>query len=117
MSQFKKQEVIQSRRLLKGTPIVIKEDLTKYNMKRLQEVQEVENVIKAWSDDGKIIALLDTDDKVQITYKTDLSKAIQPVKKKKISTAETETVEAEETAETLGAAGESGDEPGEITKD
>ena len=52
VSRFKKVEVIKSRRLLKGTPIVIKEDLTLRNMQRLQEVQDVENVTKAWSDDG-----------------------------------------------------------------
>ena len=51
-------------------------------MQQLQEVQDVENVTKAWSDDGKIIALLDSTDKVLITYKTDLTKPIKPPKKR-----------------------------------
>ena len=52
-------------------------------MQRLQEVQDVENVTKAWSDDGKIIALLDSTDKVLVTYKTDLTKPIKPPKKER----------------------------------
>ena len=126
VSRFKKVEVIKSRRLLKGTPIVIKEDLTLRNMQRLQEVQDVENVTKAWSDDGKIIALLDSTDKVLITYKTDLTKPIKPPKKKKqLKISETAlgtttgTIEVTEAVVDAGSGDEmgSGDETGEIIQD
>ena len=70
--------LMKNRRLLKGSVYVIKEDLTYKNQKLLQDVSEVENVKTAWSDQGKIIALLETEKgegspKVVVTLKTDLS--------------------------------------------
>ena len=52
----------------------------------MQDVLDVENVEKVWSDDGNIIALLDSDDKVKITYKTDLKNPLVPPRKKKLTT-------------------------------
>lgn len=83
ITRFKKFEVIKSRKKLKGSPIVIKEDLTRRNIQRVQEVKEVENVTEAWFDDGKIIALLDSKHKVKVSYKTDLTKPIKPPKRHK----------------------------------
>lgn len=99
VTRFKKFEVIKSRKKLKGSPVVIKEDLTRRNIQRVQEVKEVENVTEAWFDDGKLIALLDSDDKVRVTYKTDLTKPIKPPKKEKTLTrvaAATDSIEITE---------------------
>lgn len=82
VTRLKKFEVIKRRRNLKGTAVVIKEDLTLINVKRINEASKVENVTKVWSDDGKIIALLDTDEKILIDYKTDLTKPLAVPKKK-----------------------------------
>lgn len=79
VSRMNKQKVMKNRRLLKGSVFVIKEDLTRKNAKLLQDTSEVENVEAAWSDQGKIIALLisendsDKKQKVVVTLRTDLS--------------------------------------------
>ena len=113
VTRFKKYEVIKSRRLLKGTSVVIKEDLTQRNIQRIQEALEVENVTKAWSDDGKIIALLDSNDTVQITYKTDLSKPIKAPKKKKTLASNETARDSVEITENVSAAGSGVDDEAE----
>ena len=77
-SRLNKMRVMKNRRLLKRSVYVIKEDLTYKKQKLLQYVSEVENVKTAWSDQGKIIALLEAEEgeespKVMVTLKTDLS--------------------------------------------
>lgn len=49
---------IKSRRQLKGTNVVVKEDLTKTNQQLLQESKKHAKVKSAWSHDGKIIVLV-----------------------------------------------------------
>ena len=76
VSRITKHEVVKARRKLKNTATVIKEDLTVQNAKLLAKTKECETVAKAWSDEGKIIALLEGEEKkkVVINWKTDLSK-------------------------------------------
>ena len=54
VSRTTKSEIIQNRRALKGTKIVIKEDLTQTNQRLLKSAQEHRNVKSAWSSNGKI---------------------------------------------------------------
>lgn len=76
VSRMLKTRIIRERRKLKGTKIVIRDDLTLKNQKLLEETSAVSNVKSVWSDNGKIIALLDTGRKVVVDLKTDLSKPI-----------------------------------------
>lgn len=48
------ERVLQARRLLKGSHIVIKEDLTQTNATRLKKVNELECVETAWSHRGQL---------------------------------------------------------------
>ena len=59
-SYRKKREILQNRKKLKGTKIVIVEDLTMKNQKLLSLTRSCKNVKKAWSSDGRIIALIGT---------------------------------------------------------
>ena len=63
------------RRLLKGKAQVIREDLTRKNAKLLEEASDVSN---AWSDQGKIIVKLDSDEKTLVTLATDLNVPLFP---------------------------------------
>ena len=87
-TRLKRHEVIKGRKKLKGTSIVIKEDLTVRNLKRMNDVRAVENVTNVWSDEGKIIALLDSNDKVLIDYKKVLTKPIVPKRLQKKASSE-----------------------------
>ena len=49
-------EVISRRRLLKGSKIVIQEQLTKANLHLLNSATKKKNVQTAWSSDGRVIA-------------------------------------------------------------
>ena len=57
-SYRKRREIIEKRKLLKGTGIVIVEDLTLKNQKLLSLTRNAPNVKSAWSSDGRVIALL-----------------------------------------------------------
>ena len=57
-SYRKRREIIQNRKKLKGTGIVIVEDLTLKNQKLLTVTRSSSKVISAWSSDGRIIALI-----------------------------------------------------------
>lgn len=68
--------VLQNRRKLKGTGIVIREDLTKQNQTLLKTASNHDLVSSAWSHDGKIIALVTkngTEFKKQIRCLRDLT--------------------------------------------
>lgn len=52
---------IRARRKLKGSSIVVREDLTKANQELLFKVKEYPTVKTVWSHDGKIIALITKD--------------------------------------------------------
>ena len=82
VSRINRNEVIRRRKLLKGKAQVIREDLTRKNAKLLEEVSDVSNVSSAWSDQGKIIAKLDTNDKMLVTLATDLKIPLVPPPKK-----------------------------------
>ena len=51
------EEVTSRRRALKGSGIVIAEDLTKINAARYQKVRELSGVVRAWTRRGEIYAL------------------------------------------------------------
>ena len=72
VSRFAKHEVIRERRRLKGTPIVIREDLTIQNAKLLEKTSRHDRVQAAWSDEGRIIALLHSGEKMTVDSKTNL---------------------------------------------
>ena len=74
ISRISKHEVVKARRMLKGTAIVIREDLTLQNAKLLEKTSSHESVVAAWSDDGKILALLSNNKKVVVDSKTDFRK-------------------------------------------
>nr|XP_054761408.1 uncharacterized protein LOC129267808 [Lytechinus pictus] len=57
-SYRKKREILQNRKKLKGTKIVIAEDLTMKNQKLISQTRSSKSVKTAWSSDGRIIALL-----------------------------------------------------------
>ena len=57
---YHKMDAIQKRCVLKGTGIVIQEDLTKMNMKLLEKLSRLDSVETAWSRDGKLLAKLIT---------------------------------------------------------
>ena len=57
-SYRKRDEIIKSRRNLKGTKLVIVEDLTSKNQTLLNQTRSHAKVKTAWSQDGRIIALL-----------------------------------------------------------
>jgi hypothetical protein len=78
VSRTLKKEVIGVRRKLKGSKVVIREDLTAKNAKLLETVSAREEVSTAWSDDGKIIALLLNGKKVRFDIETDWSKPLIP---------------------------------------
>jgi len=72
VSRITTHDVIRTRRAHKGSAIVIREDLTLQNAKLLEKVSAKDSVTSAWSDGGKIIALLKDKSKVVIDGKTDL---------------------------------------------
>ena len=73
VARYHKIEVIQKRRVLKGTGIVIQEDLTNMNMKLLERLSRTDSVETAWSRDGKLFAKLITGRVMRITHDSDLN--------------------------------------------
>lgn len=71
-----KLKTIRARKNLKGTALVIREDLTLKNAKLLEEVTRRDSVKNAWSDEGKIIALLHSGRKVKVTLGCDLNRLL-----------------------------------------
>lgn len=65
-------EVMRARRKLKGTAVVIREDLTHENAKLLENTSAHKNVKLAWSDEGKIVALLKNNKKILVDRKTNI---------------------------------------------
>ena len=55
-----KQKFMQTRRRLKSTGIVIREDLTQSNVQLLNDTRKKEKVANCWTFDGRIIALIKT---------------------------------------------------------
>jgi hypothetical protein len=73
-----KRKVVRQRRQLKGTAIVIREDLTAKNAKLLENASATDGVKNAWSDEGKIIALLHNGKKIRLDIHSDLSRPFIP---------------------------------------
>ena len=67
-------KIKQARRKCKGSGIVIREDLTAKNVKLLETVNALNGVKQAWTEQGKIMALLQDGTKKNINHETDLSK-------------------------------------------
>lgn len=78
VSRSTKFDVISARRQLKGSAIVIREDLTTRNAKLLESVSAKPEVANAWSHDGKIIALLLNGKKTRFDLNSDLGKSLIP---------------------------------------
>lgn len=76
VSRETKYEVIRARKMLKGTTIVIREDLTQKNAKLLETVSRREEVQSAWSVEGKIVAMVQNGRKIHVGLDTDLSKPL-----------------------------------------
>jgi hypothetical protein len=74
MRRRHKMETIQKRRALKGTRVVIREDLTPLNQKLLREVITTDNVENAWTKDGVIFAIHSiTRNIVKVTHFDDIA--------------------------------------------
>ncbi|XP_060565096.1 uncharacterized protein LOC132724279 [Ruditapes philippinarum] len=56
VQRYLKHEVLKARRQLKGSFIVIREDLTRVNAKLLENTSAHDQVKAAWSDEGRIVA-------------------------------------------------------------
>ena len=82
MSRTLRNDVMKNRKMLKGSAMVIREDLTFKNAKLLEEASAVSNVKAAWSDQGKVLVLLDSDKKMQVILDTDLKNPLAPKSKK-----------------------------------
>ena len=78
-SYRKRDEIIKSRRRLKGTKYVIVEDLTSKNQTLLNETRANAKVKTAWSQDGRIIALLKEQNGVS-TKSTKLIRSVDDLK-------------------------------------
>lgn len=67
-------KIIRERRKCKGSRVIIREDLTRRNAKLLEKVSALDFVKSAWSDNGKIVAMLQNGSKTTVDHKTDLSR-------------------------------------------
>ena len=66
-SYKKRKEIITNRKKLKGSGIVIAEDLTIKNQELLSKARESKHIKSAWSSDGRIIALISASGDKNIT--------------------------------------------------
>lgn len=78
VSRIVKKKVVSARKQLKGTSIVIREDLTLKNAKLLEAVSSKEEVLNTWSDDGKILAVLLNGKKMRFDLSSDLDTPLIP---------------------------------------
>ena len=62
--------------MLKGSSYVIREDLTHINAKLLEDVSGHEKVKAAWSDEGRIVALLNDNRKFGVARLSDLDSIV-----------------------------------------
>lgn len=67
-------KVMRARRKCKGTRVIIREDLTRRNAKLLEKVTALECVKTAWSDNGKVVVMLQNGSKKKVDHNTDLSR-------------------------------------------
>ena len=76
VSRVTKHAVIRSRKKLKGSATIIREDLTLKNAKLLETVSRKEEVQSAWSDEGRVIALLQNGRKVRVGLDVNLNRRL-----------------------------------------
>lgn len=74
LSRETKHRVVHARKKLKGSAVVVREDLTQKNAKLLETVSRKEEVRNAWSDEGRIIALLQNGRKIKVDIDTNLNR-------------------------------------------
>ena len=67
-----RQDVFMAKRRLKGTKVVITENLTKRRIELLNRAKGLRNVNAAWTSDGRIICLLGNGRKISINSEQDL---------------------------------------------
>ena len=67
-----RQDVFMAKRRLKGTKVVITENLTKRRFELLNRAKGLRNVNAAWTSDGRIICLLGNGRKISINSEQDL---------------------------------------------
>ena len=72
-----RQSVYEKKAKLKGTNIYVHEDLTIYRQKLLNKVRKSPHVERTWTNDGRIKALLKSNEKVTILSEKDLEKIIE----------------------------------------
>ncbi|XP_069103903.1 kinesin-related protein 1-like [Argopecten irradians] len=72
----KKAEIIRARKGLKGTKIVVYEDLTRYNQQRLKDAYQLKCVKNSYSIDGKLFVILsDGKTRRRLAYDTPLTES------------------------------------------
>ena len=70
-----RRSILGAKRKLKGTRLVIAENLTKQRMELLQKARIVDGVKSIWTIDGRIICLLTSGRKETIVHERDLVNA------------------------------------------
>lgn len=76
VSRETKHAVIRARKKLKGSAMIIREDLTQKNAKLLEMVSRRDEIQSAWSDEGKIIALLRNGRKIKVGLDSNLNRPL-----------------------------------------
>ena len=76
MTRIHKLEAIRRRKHLKGSDIVIREDLTYKNQKLLESTSRHQHVRNAWSREGKILAKLWSGAIIHVTSDTDIDQVV-----------------------------------------
>ncbi|XP_033731169.1 uncharacterized protein LOC117320790 [Pecten maximus] len=71
----KKQELVRARRILKGTGLIVSEDLTRFNQQRLSEAFRLDCVQNSYSIDGKLFVVLKNGKRRRLFYSTKLTKS------------------------------------------
>ena len=66
-------QTMKLKRSLKGSSVVIREDLTQRNVALLKKTSAMPQVKTVWTDQGRIFALLQNGRKVAVTHSTDMS--------------------------------------------
>ena len=67
-----RRQIFGAKRQLKGTRLVITENLTKRRSELLQKARSVDGVVATWTIDGRIVCLVGNDRKVTVVTERDL---------------------------------------------
>ena len=77
LSRNMKHTVTRARRKFKGSTTVIREDLTLFNAKLLEDVARRDEVKSAWSGESRIIAILHSGRKIKVNVGSDLNNPLR----------------------------------------